>query len=80
MEALIHHFKLYTEGLNVPPGSTYTVVEAPKVELYPQTTDTPNHCVCLSCRESLVCTWCLMDPLNRTGVRLELLDSTIWSV
>ena len=32
MEALIHHFKLYTEGYHVPPGDTYTVVEAPKGE------------------------------------------------
>ncbi len=32
MEALIHHFKLYTEGFHVPEGSTYTVVEAPKGE------------------------------------------------
>ena len=31
MEALIHHFKLFTEGYQVPPGATYTVVEAPKV-------------------------------------------------
>ncbi|KAK1165517.1 NADH dehydrogenase [ubiquinone] iron-sulfur protein 2, mitochondrial [Acipenser oxyrinchus oxyrinchus] len=32
MEALIHHFKLYTEGYQVPPGATYTTVEAPKGE------------------------------------------------
>ncbi|HEV7456921.1 MAG TPA: NADH-quinone oxidoreductase subunit D [Roseococcus sp.] len=32
MEALIHHFKLYTEGYHVPQGSTYSVIEAPKGE------------------------------------------------
>lgn len=32
MEAMIHHFKLYTEGYHVPKGETYTAVEAPKGE------------------------------------------------
>jgi NADH-quinone oxidoreductase subunit D len=32
MEALIHHFKLYTEGYHVPAGETYRAVEAPKGE------------------------------------------------
>ncbi|KAL4229519.1 NADH dehydrogenase Fe-S protein subunit 2 ndufs2 [Mactra antiquata] len=32
MEALIHHFKLFSEGYNVPPGSTYTAIEHPKGE------------------------------------------------
>ncbi|MDA0938821.1 MAG: NADH-quinone oxidoreductase subunit D [Proteobacteria bacterium] len=32
MEAMIHHFKLYTEGYRVPKGEIYTAVEAPKGE------------------------------------------------
>ena len=32
MEALIHHFKLYTEGFHVPAGEVYSAVEAPKGE------------------------------------------------
>jgi NADH-quinone oxidoreductase subunit D len=33
MEALIHHFKLVTEGFTVPPGEVYTAVESPRGEL-----------------------------------------------
>lgn len=32
MEALIHHFKLYSEGFSVPAGETYTAIEAPRGE------------------------------------------------
>jgi NADH-quinone oxidoreductase subunit D len=33
MEALIHHFKLVTEGFRVPPGETYVPIESPRGEL-----------------------------------------------
>ncbi len=32
MEALIHHFKLFTEGYSLPAGEVYAAVEAPKGE------------------------------------------------
>jgi len=32
MEDLIHHFKLFTEGIHVPPGETYATLEHPKGE------------------------------------------------
>jgi NADH:ubiquinone oxidoreductase subunit D len=33
MEALIHHFKLWTEGFNPPAGSVYTTIESPRGEM-----------------------------------------------
>jgi NADH-quinone oxidoreductase subunit D len=33
MEALIHHFKLFTEGIIVPPGEAFQAVEGPRGEL-----------------------------------------------
>ena len=48
MEALIHHFKLYTEGTTVPYGETYTATEAPKGEfgiyLLSNGTERPYRC------------------------------------
>jgi NADH-quinone oxidoreductase subunit D len=33
MEALIHHFKIFTEGFKVPEGDSYAAVESPRGEL-----------------------------------------------
>ena len=48
MEALIHHFKLYTEGFRVPEGEVYCAVEAPKGEfgvyLVSDGTNKPHRC------------------------------------
>lgn len=48
MEAMIHHFKLYTEGYDVPKGETYKAVEAPKGEfgvyLYSDGSNKPYRC------------------------------------
>jgi NADH-quinone oxidoreductase subunit D len=48
MEALIHHFKLYTEGFKVPAGEVYAAVEAPKGEfgvyLISEGTNRPYKC------------------------------------
>ncbi|MGH7017239.1 MAG: NADH-quinone oxidoreductase subunit D [Caulobacteraceae bacterium] len=48
MEALIHHFKLYSEGYHVPAGEVYAAVEAPKGEfgvyLVADGTNTPYRC------------------------------------
>lgn len=48
MEAVIHHFKFYTEGLILPQGETYTATEAPKGEfgvyLMSNNTEKPYRC------------------------------------
>jgi NADH-quinone oxidoreductase subunit D len=48
MEAVIHHFKFYTEGIILPFGETYTATEAPKGEfgvyLLSDNTDKPYRC------------------------------------
>jgi NADH-quinone oxidoreductase subunit D len=48
MEEMIHHFKLYTEGYNVPAGEAYAAVEAPKGEfgvyLYADGSNKPYRC------------------------------------
>jgi NADH:ubiquinone oxidoreductase subunit D len=48
MEALIHHFKYFTEGFHVPQSETYSMVEAPKGEfgvyLSSDNTNKPYRC------------------------------------
>jgi NADH:ubiquinone oxidoreductase subunit D len=48
MEAVIHHFKLHTEGIVLPFGETYTATEAPKGEfgvyLISNNTERPYRC------------------------------------
>tara|TARA_E500000178_G_scaffold99691_1_gene99128 strand:+ start:31 stop:423 length:393 start_codon:yes stop_codon:yes gene_type:complete len=48
MEAIIHHFKFFTEGFHVPEGEIYTAVEAPKGEfgvyLISDNTSRPYRC------------------------------------
>jgi len=48
MEALIHHFKLYTEGIIIPENQIYAAVEAPKGEfgvyLFANNTNKPYRC------------------------------------
>ena len=59
MEALIHHFKLYTEGFHVPAGATYTAVEEPKGEfgvyLVADGTNKPYRCKIRRDRVSRIC-------------------------
>jgi len=48
MESVIHHFKLYSEGISIPHGETYTATEAPKGEfgvyLISNNTEKPYRC------------------------------------
>lgn len=48
MESTIHHFKFFTEGVNIPSGETYTASEAPKGEfgvyLLSNNTEKPFRC------------------------------------
>ena len=54
MEALIHHFKLVTEGYRVPPGEVYFPIESPRGELGASSAPTgrrsPRACTCATRR------------------------------
>ncbi len=54
MEALIHHFKLVTEGFRVPPGEVYYPIECPRGELAascaPTARPSPRACTCATPR------------------------------
>ena len=78
MEALIHHFKLYTEGYHVPAGETYTAVEAPKGEfgvyLVSDGSNQPYRCkirspslMNLTVTEHLLVGWKLADMIVTLG-------------
>jgi len=66
MEALIHHFKLFSEGFHVPAGEVYAAVEAPKGEfgvyLVSDGTNKPYRCkIRAACFPHLAA----MDWMNR---------------
>ena len=55
MEALIHHFKLVTEGFRVPPGEVYYPIESPRGELgcfvrSRRSAPSPRACTCATRR------------------------------
>ena len=66
MEALIHHFKLFTEGFHVPAGEVYAAVEAPKGEfavyLVSDGTNKPYRC---KIRAPSFASLSAMDWMNR---------------
>src|SRR4029453_2940056 len=58
MEALIHHFKLFTEGFRVPAGDTYAAIEPPRGEIgcFLGSDGTPSRRGCTSAaRRSTTC-------------------------
>lgn len=66
MEAVIHHFKLFTEGVQVPPGATYTAVEAPKVRV---PLNEIKKLKLYKFRANLEFIWSLTEPVNRIDAR-----------
>ena len=73
MEALIHHFKLFSEGYHVPPGATYTAVESPKGEfavyLVADGTNRPYRC---KIRPTGFAHLQAIDELSRRGMLADM--------
>ena len=67
MEAVIHHFKFWTEGYQVPPGATFTAVEAPKVYFHDNMIS-----FTILFRVNSAFTWSLTVPQDHTDVRSRL--------
>jgi len=82
MESLIHHFKLFSEGYSVPPGETYSAIEAPKGEMAVYLVSCVHFALsrAIFIDDSLAC-WLVdigMGRTDRIGVVSVHLGSHIW--
>jgi NADH:ubiquinone oxidoreductase subunit D len=69
MEALIHHFKIFTEGFKVPEGEVYVAVESPRGELgtYVIGGGAENHKLQAGLGPLLLGIWCALKPAVEAG-------------
>ena len=73
MEALIHHFKLWTEGFRVPPGEAYAAIESPRGELgFYVVADGSSHPVRVHVRGPSFINLQLIPPMSEGGLVADL--------